>query len=150
MGPMYHLPPGKERIEALREMHRVLCDAGLLFSALLDGYKKRWISNPVYEALSLDDVKHGVHDSPDDDKYFTLAFMHRPEEVCDELCAGGFEMLDLIAVEGLLWTYPHLGGFVDDQEAFSHFLDHAELLEKESSVMGASAHFLAIARKLQS
>ena len=41
-------------------------------------------------------------DSPDDDKYFTLALMQRPEEVAAELRTVGFEMLELLAVEGLL------------------------------------------------
>lgn len=154
MGPMYHLPPGEERIRALQEMRRLLSDEGLLFSAyisrlaaLMDGYKKCWIANPEYEMLSLGDLKHGIHDGPDDDKYFTLAYMHRPAEVASELASGGFEMVDLLAVEGFFWTYPHLEDFVDDEEAFIRLLFHAQLIEKESSLMGASAHFLSVARK---
>ena len=29
-----------------------------------------------------------MHDSPDDDKYFTLAYMHRPDDVAPELEAA--------------------------------------------------------------
>jgi SAM-dependent methyltransferase len=153
MGPLYHLPP-EERARALREMHRVLRKDGLLvsayisrFAALMDGYRKGYIRDPVYAPLATGDVEHGMHDSPDDDKYFTMAFMHRPDEVAPELKAAGFRILDVLAVEGLFWTYPHLGEFVEDRERFARLLQHAELIEKESSVMGASAHFLAISAK---
>jgi hypothetical protein len=135
-------------------MRRVLSDDGVLvsayisrFAALMDGYKRRWISNPAYESLSVEDARHGVHDSPDDDKYFTLAFMHRPEEIAAELQTAGFEMLELLAVEGLFWTYPHLAEFVEDPESFARLLSHVELLEREPSIMGASAHFLSTAHK---
>jgi SAM-dependent methyltransferase len=152
MGPMYHLPPN-ERHTALLEMRRVLRDDGLIissyisrFAALMDGYKESYINDPSYESLALGDVRHGTHDSPDEEKYFTLAFMHLPNEVKPELEASGFRALDLIAVEGFFWTYP-LEQYVADLESFSQLLMHAELVEKEPSIMGASAHFLSIAVK---
>lgn len=154
MGPMYHLPPGRERTAALQEMGRVLTDGGLLvsayisrFAALMDGYRKSWVSNPVYEGLALADARTGVHDSPDDLKYYTLAYMHRPEEIRPELEASGYEVMDVVAVEGFFWTYPHLGELQSEPEGFARLLDHAEAVEREPSLMGASAHLLAIAIK---
>lgn len=150
MGPLYHLPP-EGRVAALREMRRVLRDDGILvtayisrFAALMDGYRKGFIADPAYEPLAVGDLEHGKHDSPDDDKYFTLAYMHRPDEVAPELEAAGFLALDVVAVEGFYWTYPHLGGFVDDPASFARLLEHAALIEREPSIMGASAHFLAV------
>jgi len=153
MGPMYHLIPA-ERSAALGQMRGVLRDDGVLvstyisrFAALMDGYKKGYIRDPGYVTLALGDVVHGIHDSPDDDNYFTLAFMHYPEEVASELTKAGFSMLDLCAVEGLFWTYPNLGEYTDDPKCFARLLEHAELIEHEASVMGASAHLLAVAQK---
>ncbi len=153
MGPLYHLPPS-ERLVALGEMRRVLRDEGFIacayisrFAALMDGYKKGLIYDPAYVPLALGDIERGVHDSPDDDRYFTLAYMHRPEEIVPELERAGFCTRELCAVEGFFQTYPHLERFVEDPESFSQLLKHAELVEKEPSLMGASAHLLAIATK---
>jgi SAM-dependent methyltransferase len=110
MGPMYHLP-GAERQVALGEMSRVLRSDGLLvgsyisrFAALMDGYKKDLIRDPAYAPLALGDLEHGRHDAPDDDRYFTLAYMHRPEEIAPELLRAGLRVLEVCAVEGLFWT----------------------------------------------
>ncbi len=149
MGPMYHLPAGDRR-KALEQSRRVLREGGLLvtayisrFAALMDGYKKDLILDPVYVPLAIGDLKSGTHDSPNDDKYFTLAYMHRPEEIRPELEAAGLRVLDVLAVEGLFWTYPHLGQYVKDQHQYARLLEYAELIEREPSVMGASAHLLA-------
>jgi SAM-dependent methyltransferase len=153
MGPLYHLPI-EERNKALGEMHRVLRIDGLLvsayisrFAALMDGYKANLIMDPAYVPLALGDVEHGVHDSTKEGTYFTLAYMHRPEEIALELEVAGFRTLDVLAVEGFFWTYSNLGQFTDDPEKFSQLLEHARMLEKEPSIMGTSAHFLAISRK---
>lgn len=153
MGPMYHLSR-PQRARALKEIARILRKDGVLisayisrFAAIMDGYKKEWISNPEYNALSVGDLQLGVHQSPDDDKYFTLAYLYRPEEVGPELETCGFQLEALFAVEGFFWTYPHLSEFVDDKDKFAHLLEHARMLEKEPSLMGSSAHFISVAAK---
>jgi SAM-dependent methyltransferase len=154
MGPLYHLSP-KERHVAFAEVHRVLRKDGLAifayisrFAAIMDGYKKGMISDPVYVPLAEGDIAKGIHESPDDEKYFTLAYMHRPEEVEPELSAAKFGLVDLVGVEGICWTYPHLRQYVEDKAAFERLLGHAEMMEHEPSIMGASAHFLSAARRL--
>jgi SAM-dependent methyltransferase len=153
MGPMYHLPPD-QRQKALAEMRRVLRPAGLLvsayisrFAALMDGYDEGYISDPGYIALALGDIVGGRHDPPSHGRYFTEAYMHRPEEIPSELERAGFRVLDLCAVEGVFWTYPNLKQYTSDPDSFSRLLEHAALIEREPSMMGASAHLLSVAMK---
>jgi SAM-dependent methyltransferase len=150
MGPMYHLSP-LERQKALSEIKRVLRPGGLMFSAyisrfasLLDGYNEGYIEDPLYLPMALSAVTEGRHNPQVDGKYFTLAYMHRPEEVGPELKAAGFRVLDLLAVEGPFWAHPKIDGYVDDIERFKELLATVRLLEREPSILGASAHFLAV------
>ena len=104
-------------------MRRVLRDDGLLvsayisrFASLMYGFKKRLLLDPAYPPIVENDLTHGIHEGPNDDKYFTLAYLHRPEEIVPELEMAGFAVSGVLAVEGLFWTYPHLREFVDDPE----------------------------------
>jgi SAM-dependent methyltransferase len=154
MGPLYHLPAAEDRLQALSEMRRVLRDDGLLvsayisrFASLMDGYRKRLILDPAFPAIVRGDLKRGVHDPPNDDEYFTLAYFHRPEEITPELRTAGFRIIEVLAVEGFFWTYPHLNEFVDEPDRFNQVLEFAAQIESEPSVMGASAHLLSMASK---
>jgi 2-polyprenyl-3-methyl-5-hydroxy-6-metoxy-1,4-benzoquinol methylase len=153
MGPKYHLPAG-DRQKELGQSGRVLREGGLLvtayisrFAALMDGYKKDLVLDPVYVPLAIGDLKSGTHDSPDDGKCFTLAYMHRPEELRPELEAAGFRVVDVLAVEGLFWKYPHPGQYVQAQYQYARLLEYAELIEREPSVLGASPHLLAVSAR---
>jgi SAM-dependent methyltransferase len=153
MGPMYHLSPAK-RLLAYKEVHRVLRNDGLAifayisrFAAIMDGYKKGMIADPVYIPLAEGDIRKGIHESPNDERYFTLAYMHKPEEVEPEISTAGFSLQELIGVEGIFWTYPNLAEYMEDEIARERLLGHAQMIEHEPSIMGASAHFLAATRK---
>jgi SAM-dependent methyltransferase len=153
MGPLYHLSP-EERLFAYKEVHRVLRNDGLAifayisrFAAIMDGYKKGIIADPFYVPLAEGDILKGIHESPNDEKYFTLAYMHKPEEVEPEMSTAGFALQELIGVEGIFWTYPNLAEYIEDKASYERLLGHAQMIEHEPSIMGASAHFLAAARK---
>jgi SAM-dependent methyltransferase len=150
MGPLYHLPPDL-RHAALAEIRRVLRPDGFMvtayisrFAALMDGYREDFVADPAFEALALGDIRHGRHDGPPHGRYFTVAYMHRPEEVAPELEKAGFEVREVCAVEGFWWTFPNLAAYTSDAGRFAQLLGHARLVEKEPSVMGASAHLLAV------
>ena len=155
MGPMYHLSP-ELRGRALREARRVLQPKGLMittyisrFASLMDGYNEGYVKDPVYLPMALGAALKGRHDPPGDGRHFTLAYMHRPEEVGPELEEGGFQVIELCAVEGFFWAHPRVEEYIADDGDLAELMKTVKLLEKEPSVMGASAHFLAVSKPKQ-
>ncbi len=90
----------------------------------------------------------GRHENPNDNNaYFTTAYFHRPEELRDEVSEAGFNDVRLLAVEGIAWSASHFGEAWDDPEQRSKLMDFLSTIEAEPSLLGASAHFIAVARR---
>lgn len=150
-GPLYHLTDSHERLRAIREASRVLRAEGVLlavtisrFASALDGIGRGLIRDPEFFRMVQHDLNTGQHrnetGNPD---YFTTAFFHHPEQFKTELIEGGFPRVTLCAIEGPLWTVP---------ESTTTGQWHAMMvtmraLESEATLIGASAHIMAIAAK---
>lgn len=155
MGPLYHLTKAEDRKKALREARRVLKPGGLLFAAaitrfasLLDGIRSGAILDPDFQAIVARDLKDGQHRNPDENKdYFTTAYFHRPEELTVEITECGFAQCQTLAVEGAVWLLGDIKDQLEDPERREILLDAIQKLEAEPSLLGASPHIMAVARK---
>lgn len=151
MGPLYHLRSSAERQQALWELRRVLKPNGLLitayisrFASLMDGYFRGFVEDPLFAALVEMDLREGTHDPPGNDKYFTDTYFQTPGEIQPELVVAGFEMKHLHAVESVFWCLPTLNRFLQDPVQSVQLMGFISSVESDMSLMGSSAHFLAI------
>ncbi|HTC32510.1 MAG TPA: class I SAM-dependent methyltransferase [Bryobacteraceae bacterium] len=149
-GPLYHLTDSSERLNAIREAHRVLRAGGVLlavaisrFASALDGIGRGLIRDPAFVRILEQDLKTGQHrnDTANPD-YFTTAFFHHPDELKMELNAGGFPSPKLCAIEGPIWTVPEWAAEQQDQ-----LMATVRAIENEATLIGASAHIMGIATK---
>ena len=99
LGPLYHLPDKSERLLALSEAYRVLRNGGVMvaagisrFASMLDSLFEDRFGNPVHTDIVQNDLETGYHRNPTaEPKYFTDAYLHRPEELGSEVVEAGFQ-----------------------------------------------------------
>jgi ubiquinone/menaquinone biosynthesis C-methylase UbiE len=160
LGPLYHLTEAADRALALREAHRVLRPGGLLaaavisrFASTIHGLLSGLLLQPGFEAVVERDLAEGQHRNPDQEEHphwFTTAYFHHPQEIAPELEAAGFEVDALVAVEGPAGISAETGAldeWLDDDARHELLMRAIERVEAEPSLLGASPHVLAVARR---
>jgi ubiquinone/menaquinone biosynthesis C-methylase UbiE len=153
MGPLYHLVSETDRVQALREAHRVLRPGGMLaavvisrLASILDGYFGGLIDDPVFQTIVRDDLDNGLHRNPTGNPaYFATAKFHAPAELEDEMRQAGFGSPTLIGIEGFGWLLPDLATRIEGDQG-EMLMDFLARVETEPSFVGASAHIMGIAR----
>ena len=154
LGPLYHLTDQSDRVQALREAGRVLRPGGLLvcaaisrFASLLDGTFRGFRDDPAFAKILKRDLAEGQHrNTTGNPLYFTTAFFHHPDELGSEIAEAGFEHLTTLAVEGPMWLLSNFDEIWNDAPRRERLLGDLKHVESEPSMMGVSAHLLAIAR----
>jgi SAM-dependent methyltransferase len=154
LGPLYHLTEAADRARALGEARRVLKPGGQLFAAAisrwasaLDGLSRDLLQDPRFAAIVERDLREGQHRNPTERlDYFTTAYFHHPDELRAEISDAGLILDGLYGLEGPGWILPDVAARMADPRRCAELLQVARAVESESSMLGASAHLLAVAR----
>lgn len=155
LGPLYHLTERADRIKALQEAYRVLKPGGVVivaaisrFASALDGLSRNLLQDPVFVRIVDRDLTNGQHRNPTNNpEYFTDTFFHLPEELCAEVEESGFILQTCCAIEGPAWLLADMPSWLQDPERKKKMFSILERMESQSSVIGASSHFMAVAAK---
>ena len=145
VGPLYHLTERADRLEALREAHRVLRSGGRVFAAaisrfasLMDGLSRDLVADPRFVEIVRQDLKDGQHRNPTDNpQYFTTTFFHHPEELRQEIEDAGFTFEKTVAVEGPVWVMGNFSKHWDDPAKRALLLEFLRTVEEEKSAAGS-------------
>jgi ubiquinone/menaquinone biosynthesis C-methylase UbiE len=154
LGPLYHLTDGADRQQALRETMRVVQPGGLVavaainrFASLFDGLARRFLFDPDFRQIVADDLASGQHRNPDDrPHWFTTAYFHHPDELRAELRHSGLSVIELVGVEGLAGWLEQLADEWATDGGRGVILEASRAIESEPTLLGLSAHLLAIGR----
>src|SRR5262245_48655004 len=155
MGPLYHLPERGDRLQALAEARRVCRRGGVIvaagisrFASTLDGLRAGYLEDPAFAAMAAGDRQDGRHRNPTGDPaYFTTAYFHRPGDLASEYAAAGLSHEATLAVEGPARLVPDLDARLADERRRAVLLAAIASVETEPTLLGVSAHLLAVARR---
>jgi hypothetical protein len=144
-----------DRIQALREAHPILKSEGLVFAvgisrfaSTLDGLLKGYLDDPEFVEIVQQDLIDGQHRNPNNHPaYFTTAFLHHPDELKTEMEAAGLDYQRTLAIEGPGWLLQNFPEHWNEPVRRQRLLEAIRWLESEPSVLGASAHIMAVGRK---
>lgn len=153
LGPLYHLQEDADRRRALLEARRVLRVGGLLAVAavsrwgpILGGLVEGLLGHPEHLGVVEEAAKTGRFD-PKPPSGFTRAYLHRPEELREEVSSAGFGVLELVGLEGIGFA---LGDFAQrwaDPARRAEMMRAARLVEGVPELLGLSPHLLLIGRR---
>jgi ubiquinone/menaquinone biosynthesis C-methylase UbiE len=154
-GPLYHLTEKDARLQALREARRVLLKGGMLFCAavsryasMLDGYSRDLVSDPRFIKIMNRDLKDGQHRNKTANlNYWTTAYFHTPDELNKEVKQSGLKLVDTFAIDSFGWLIPDFQEKWQDKAYRDVLLRTIRIVEKDASLMGISAHIMAVATK---
>jgi ubiquinone/menaquinone biosynthesis C-methylase UbiE len=154
-GPLYHLTNKADRLQALREAHRVLKSGGIClavgisrFASTMDGLRRGLLKDPRFAEIAKQDLATGQHRNPTGNpEYFTDTFFHHPDELRDEVASTGFRVTGVYGVEGPGWLVHDFDGWWDDSELQESLLQIARDVESEGTLIGVSAHIMVAAFK---
>lgn len=156
LGPLYHLTHRADRVDALREARRILQNGGVVlaagisrFASTFDGLSRHLLDDPAFEAIVQRDLTEGQHRNPmQHPGYFTTAFFHHPSELKDEVEAAGLQHELTVAIEGPGWLLQNFEEHWRQQERRERLINLIRQLEAEPALLGASAHLMVVARKV--
>jgi ubiquinone/menaquinone biosynthesis C-methylase UbiE len=155
LGPLYHLVERSDRMAALREAYRTLKPGGLLFAAAIsrfassfDGLLRGFVRDPSFFRIVQHDLENGQHRNPKKNpQYFTTAFFHHPDELRREIQQAGFKTPEIHGLEGPGWLLADFEKYWGHPKLRSRLLTIVRSLETEPTLLGLSAHLLAVARR---
>ena len=153
LGPLYHLTDASDRLSALREAVRVARAGAVVaaaaigrYAGLLDFGAHAGLDEAT-ERLVRMTLETGRHDPR---LGFTAAYLHRPEELREELMAAGLHDVEVLGVEGPAGPALDAYGIARIDEFLPAALRCARIAERDPALINASAHLLGLARALTS
>ena len=153
-GPIYHLTTLEDRHQALREAVRAVRPGGLIavaavnrFASLFDGLARGFLFDAKFRKIVERDLAEGQHRNPDNlPHWFTTAYLHEPEQLRGELEQVDLDVVELVGLEGLAGWLSTLGEEWETDDGREIILFAARTIESTPSLLGLSAHLLAITR----
>lgn len=152
LGPLYHLPQAEDRRRSLDEARRVLRPGGRLLSEVIT--RHAWIVDATAQGLLGEDgiwetfdinLSTGLSNTPDRVREGSFwAYFHHVDEVRPELEEAGFEVDEVLAVEGFARLLGDLAGQLAEPELLMRSI---ALTESDPSMLGVSPHVIAVSTK---
>jgi hypothetical protein len=113
------------------------------FASALDGLVRGILSDPEFMHIVQRDLSNGQHRNPTNElSYFTTAFFHHPDELAAEVTEAGFQLEEILPIEGPAALLQDLDERWDDKDQRIQILEALRWLEDDPSILGVQTGFL--------
>lgn len=156
LGPLYHLIERTDRLKALLEAGRVCMPGGLVVAAaisrlalLFDGLAKKYLNSPEAERIVEGILREGWHPEGIGGRaeFSVISYFHHPDELRAEVADAELVVHGLFGIEGPGLWFAEPTPPAEDSEEHERMMWAARQVETELTLLGASAHLLAVAHK---
>jgi SAM-dependent methyltransferase len=155
LGPLYHLTERADRIAALQQARGAVRTGGAIvvagisrYAATLDGLAFHPALDSRLALMRHRSLASGQYrNDTNNPRYFVTAYFHRPDDLAEELTDGGLTDVRVFGIEGPGWLLPDFEARWGEPSLRDEILTVVRLLEEERSIIGASAHLLAVGVK---
>jgi hypothetical protein len=114
----------------------------------MDGLRQGFLKDPQFAAIATQDLENGHHQNPTGrPEYFMDTFFHHPDELKQETSDAGFTVSGIYGLEGPGWLISDFDAWWANPAYRERLLAIARKVETEPTLLGVSAHIMAIARK---
>jgi SAM-dependent methyltransferase len=150
LGPLYHLQRRADRVQALREAHRIVRPGGPVFGAVISRWAARldgmlrsriYVRYPAAEQMVDQVERRGVLPPLAPGSFCGVT--HRPRQLRSEFTAAGLEVADLVCVEGAGYLLDDLDARMVDERDWRVVLETARAHERVPELMGIGPHLIA-------
>ncbi|WP_259014359.1 class I SAM-dependent methyltransferase [Emticicia fluvialis] len=154
-GPLYHLQKREDRIAAIVEAGRVLKKNGIILgfainyaASTIAGLLNGFMHEPGFMDMCRQELLSGIHTPPESmPGSLAEAFYHRPDQLMQEFRDSGLEMIDIHAVEGIVWLDKKYFENRADPAKKNALMELLKITENDRSLLALSPHMMLAARK---
>lgn len=154
-GPLYHLQMHEERIKSLNEVQRVLKPSGILLGFAINYMASTFVGltqgvffETSIQKMCLEELTTGLHNAPTEmPGVLPKAFYHRPEQLIEEVEKSGFELIDLFAVEGVIWLDKKYFETRSEPDKKQQAMEFLRRTETDRNLLALSPHMMVVGRK---
>ncbi|WP_423148983.1 class I SAM-dependent methyltransferase [Rubrolithibacter danxiaensis] len=154
-GPLYHLQNRKDRTDALKEAKRVLKKGGIVLgfsinytASTLAGLLNGIIHDSSFFEMCKEELISGRHHAPENlPGILPEAYYHRPAELEAEFIESGLEVINIFAVEGMIWLDKNYFETRSDPAKKELIMNLLRMTETDRSLLALSPHMMIAARK---
>ncbi|MEK5254563.1 class I SAM-dependent methyltransferase [Paenibacillus sp. FSL F4-0125] len=155
LGPLYHLQKEEERISAVKELHRVTVQDGLVFVAFQSRMRmtinslqspQQWKPNDNMSTIN-EFFENGIFNHSDKGR-FTGAYYFNIDEIQPFMERNGFESIDLIGSSSIAaMLTAEQQQYWTRQEGNERLINFLISKANDPSILGISSHLLYIGKR---
>lgn len=156
-GPLYHIQDAKERLQAINEAKRVLKVGGVILgfaitfaASTLAAFQGGMLHQPAIFEMCMGELSTGLHHPP---KAFpgmlAEAYFHRPSGLIGEFEACNLKVLNLLAVEGVIWMDKSFFESWATTEKRERLMQLLAQTETDQELLCLSPHMMLAAQKTE-